>query len=69
MPTRSEEEIKAAIETRKNTLDLMKRYLKDRTDRTDWHGVEDAASDIRDIVAAIEALEWVLGHSENIDSS
>ena len=39
----------------------MKQYCLDRMHRGDWHGVEDAGSDIRDIVAAIEALEWVLG--------
>lgn len=26
----------------------------------DWHGVEDAGSDVRDIEAQINALEWVL---------
>ena len=64
---RTQEEIKLGIEKRKGTLKLMKVYLQDRTDRMDWHGVEDAASDIRDVVAAIQALEWVLGvdHLDN----
>lgn len=32
-------------------------YLKDRVLVEDWHGVQDAASDIREIEAEMRALE------------
>ena len=58
---KTEDEIRQTIEIKQKSLALMKQYCLDRMHRSDWHGVEDAGSDIRDIVAAIEALEWVLG--------
>lgn len=36
---------------------VMIEYLNLKLNEEDWHGVEDAASDIRDIEAAIKELE------------
>lgn len=38
-------------------VELMKAYLDVKREEEEWHGVEDAASDIRDLLAALEALE------------
>tara|TARA_X000000950_G_C13914376_1_gene660278 strand:+ start:3257 stop:3454 length:198 start_codon:yes stop_codon:yes gene_type:complete len=57
---KTEAEIKDEILKKEESLKLMKQYCEDRMRRSDWHGVEDAGSDIRDIIAAIEALRWVL---------
>ena len=38
----------------------MVRYLKEKLKNEDWHGVQDAASDLRDIEAAVEAFESLL---------
>jgi hypothetical protein len=48
-----------------DSLELMYQYLDDRKNSGDWHGVEDAASDIRDKIAYTEALAWVLLHIES----
>ena len=60
--------IEAEILKKNESLKLMKQYCQDRMERGDWHGVEDAGSDIRDIIAAIEALEWVLECKSSIIS-
>ena len=57
---KTQEDIRREIEVKQKSLALMKQYCLDRMHRGDWHGVEDAGSDIRDIIASIEALEWVL---------
>lgn len=57
---KNESEIRREIEEKEKSLAIMKQYCLDRMHRGDWHGVEDAGSDIRDIIAAIEALEWVV---------
>lgn len=36
-------------------------YLDLKIRERDWHGVEDCGSDLRDVEAAIAALEWVTG--------
>lgn len=38
---------------------LMKNYLQLKVDEEDWHGVQDAASDLRDIDVEITTLEKV----------
>ena len=40
---------------------IMLEYLEVKLDENDMHGVQDAASDIRDIDAEIAGLQWVLG--------
>lgn len=39
---------------------LMIEYLKDRVAEEDWHGCQDAASDIREIVTEIKLIEELL---------
>ncbi len=41
-------------------VDTWKKYLQMNVDMCNWHGVEDAASDIRDFEAEIKALEFAL---------
>lgn len=45
------------IEKLKLNVERMKDYLRLRLDMEDWHGVQDAASDIRELVAQIKILE------------
>lgn len=52
--------IKAKLKDLNYRLDLMKKYLDMKRQEEDWHGVEDAASDIRDILSAITVLEELL---------
>lgn len=40
---------------------VMEDYLHLKLRENDMHGVQDAASDIRDIDAEIAGLQWVLG--------
>lgn len=44
------------LETRRNQ---MKSYLQLKVDEEDFHGVQDAASDLRDIDSEMRALETV----------
>jgi hypothetical protein len=37
-------------------------YLRQNVDMRNWHGVEDAASDIRDFEAEIKALVWAMSN-------
>lgn len=39
-------------------------YLPMKHKEEDWHGVQDAASDLRDIDAELKGLRWVLGEGE-----
>ena len=41
----------------KDQLAQMKDYIQMRLDMEDWHGVQDAASDIREILAKMEMLK------------
>ena len=55
------DEIRDRLGSFRQSLELREELLADYMRARDWHGCEDAASDIRDCVAAIAALEWVLG--------
>lgn len=35
-------------------------YMGEKKNEHDWHGVQDAASDLRDIEAELKGLQWVL---------
>lgn len=41
-----------------NARFLMKRYLGLKFRQEDWHGVQDAASDLRDIDSELEGLRY-----------
>lgn len=40
-----------------NNLEIMKKYLDKCVKDEDWHGVMDAAADIRELVAELSAYE------------
>lgn len=56
-PTEIEDRIKVVEGQKARLVD----YLKLKVEEQDWHGVEDAASDIRDKEAEIQGLRWGLG--------
>lgn len=39
---------------------LLLEYLKDRVEEQDFHGVQDAASDIRELIVEIKLVEQIL---------
>jgi len=43
-----------------NRIKFMLAYMQVKIEMKDWHGVEDAGSDIRDLEAEKKALMWVL---------
>jgi hypothetical protein len=43
-----------------NRIRFMLAYMQVKIEMRDWHGVEDAGSDIRDLEAEKKALLWVL---------
>ena len=43
-----------------NRRSLMKSYLQLKVDEEDFHGVQDAASDLRDIDSALAAIKMVV---------
>lgn len=48
-------------------LDRMKNYLLLKYEEGDWHGVADAAMDIREIIAKLEVINenrGIFGHSQ-----
>jgi hypothetical protein len=60
--TRQEVEIKIAALLQSRAT--MKEYLSLKYVENDMHGVQDAASDIRDIDAELVGLRWVLGDAD-----
>lgn len=58
---RDASEIAIRIATLEEQRDHYVKHLDVCKDKQDWHGVEDAGSDIRDIEAEIKALKWVTG--------
>lgn len=61
-PVTRECKIKARINEVKAQIAVWEDYLKKNVVLRNWHGVEDAASDIRDFEAEIKALEWVMSN-------
>ena len=58
---KTEKDIQTRVAEVQETLRVLRAYLQDRLQLEDWHGVEDAASDIRDNEAALRTLRWMLG--------
>jgi hypothetical protein len=48
--------IEAKVKSLKEELDMMERYLELKQQQRDWHGVADAAMDIREIEAQLRVL-------------
>ena len=57
---KSKEQIKEQIKEVDNRIRFMLSYMRVKIDMRDWHAVEDAGSDIRDLEAEKKALLWVL---------
>lgn len=53
-------EIHEQIREIENRIRFMLAYMQVKIEMKDWHAVEDAASDIRDLEAEKKALLWVL---------
>jgi hypothetical protein len=46
--------------------DVLAEYLRECLRTDDLHGVQDAASDLREVDAAMAALDWALGKRETL---
>jgi hypothetical protein len=57
---RTKTEVMARVNALKADLHSYTEYLDLKRREGDWHGVQDAASDIRDVAAAVDALEWAV---------
>ena len=53
-------EIHEKIREIENRIRFMLAYMQVKIEMRDWHAVEDAGSDIRDLEAEKKALLWVL---------
>ena len=60
---RNKHEIKQKMEEVEENIEVLLTYLHSRIKQRDWHGVEDAASDIRDNESALTVLAWLLEES------
>lgn len=58
---RTPEEVRKLVRFHEERIRDTKRMINHYIRAGDWHGVEDAGSDIRDCLAAITALRWTLG--------
>lgn len=63
-PMVSSELIPARILALQSRHSVLLDYLDMATERADWHGVMDAAADLREVDAELEALRWVISGSE-----
>lgn len=57
LPAFAEQRLKRLRENRARMVD----YLKLKLEEEDWHGVQDAGSDLRDIDAEIKGIEFMRG--------
>lgn len=57
---KSKEEIEKRIVQLRDQRRTMKKYLQDKVNNEDWHGVADAAMDLRDIEHEIAGLVFTL---------
>ena len=57
---RAREDIQMRLHKALGRKDLFLRYSEDRLEQLDYHGVADAAMDLREIQQEIDVLEWVL---------
>ena len=58
---KTEKEIHGVLEKLDAALKHKFGDLIHNTKMRDWHGCQDAASDIRDLKAMVQGLDWVLG--------
>lgn len=62
---RTAHEIKQKMAEVEENIEVLLAYLGSRIKQRDWHGVEDAASDIRDNESALTVLAWILEGDKN----
>ena len=55
------------IKALRGRVKLLRAYLLDRVDVGDWHGVADAANDIREVEAAQAAFETIEKENKNAE--
>jgi hypothetical protein len=60
---RTRQEVEARVADLLSRRDTMRNYMKIKYAEEDWHGVQDAGSDLRDIDAELVGLRWVLGEA------
>lgn len=65
-PVRSEKELRTALAQLRQRHAIQKNYMQLPAARADWHGVMDAAADLREIEAHIEALQFALKETDSI---
>lgn len=63
---KTEQEIRDEVRHLRKRGMTMAAYAESRMEIADRHGVQDAMSDLREIEAAIAALDWVLGDRTDI---
>ena len=56
-------QLESRLETLAKRKKLYKQYAQDRQTAADWHGMQDAGSDLREIETEISTLLWVLEDS------
>lgn len=59
--SRSAEQITETLRLQKAHLAVLEEYMKMVHQKSDWHGCMDASADIRECIARIEVLEWLIG--------
>lgn len=57
---KSPDEILVRIARLEGSMIVMRNYLDLKVDESDFHGCQDAGSDLRDIEAELVGLRWVL---------
>ena len=56
-----QEQIEGTLRCQQAHLAVLQEYMKMVHTKEDWHGTMDASADIRETIARIEVLEWILG--------
>ena len=63
---RTGECIEVQLHKLRHRRDVLQAYAESRMEIADRHGVQDAMSDLREMDAAIAALEWAMGDREEV---
>lgn len=61
----TKESIKGWLDTLEQDIVLMQQYCDHKRDQEDWHGVMDAAADIRELLVMQRTLRLVLVEESN----
>jgi len=63
---RSETEVARKITSIMGDIKVMQDYCDQKKRHQDWHGVADAAMDLRDLEAMALSLAWTLGSEDHL---